>query len=86
MYTRAFGQMLAGTAAGNPSVIVRPITWQATLLDHHLVLLGTAFATIQVLLGLGIAIRPTTRLAPVLGADQPTAAGPSLSGSSPART
>jgi len=63
MYTKAFGQMLAGTAAGNPSVIAGPITWQAGLLDHHQVLLNTAFATIQLLLGLGIAIRPTTRLA-----------------------
>jgi len=63
MYTKAFGQMLAGTAAGNPAAIARPITWQASLLDHHLVLLNTVFATIQLLLGLGIAIRPTARLA-----------------------
>jgi hypothetical protein len=63
MYTKAFGQMLAGTAAGNPSVIARPITWQAGLVGHHLVLLNTIFATIQLLLGLGIAIRPTARLA-----------------------
>jgi hypothetical protein len=63
MYTRTFGQMLAGTADGNPAVIARPITWQAGLVEHHLVLLNTIFATIQVLLGLGIAIRPTARLA-----------------------
>jgi len=63
MYTKAFGQMLAGTAAGNPSVIARPITWEANLLSHHLLLLNTVFASIQLLLGLGIAIRPTVRLA-----------------------
>jgi hypothetical protein len=63
MYTKAFGQMLAGTAAGNPSVIARPITWDATLVEHHLVLINTIFATIQLLLGLGIAFRPTVRLA-----------------------
>ncbi len=63
MYTKAFGQMLAGTASGNPSVIARPITWEAGLLNHHLVLLDTAFATIQLLIGLGIAIRPTARVA-----------------------
>jgi len=63
MYTKAFGQMLAGTAAGNPSVIARPINWDATLVEHHLVLLNTIFATIQLLLGLGIAFRPTVRLA-----------------------
>ena len=63
MYTKAFGQMLAATAPGNPSVIARPISWDATLVEHHLVLLNTIFATIQLLLGLGIAFRPTVRIA-----------------------
>ena len=63
MYTKAFGQMLAATAPGNPSVIARPISWDATLVEHHLVLLNTTFATIQLLLGLGIAFRPTVRIA-----------------------
>jgi hypothetical protein len=63
MFTKAFGQMLAGTAPGNPPVIARPITWDATLVEHHLVLLNTVFATIQLLLGLGIAFRPTVRAA-----------------------
>jgi hypothetical protein len=63
MYTKAFGQMLAAGAAGNPAVIARPITWDATLVEHHLVLLNTLFATSQLLLGIGIAFRPTVRLA-----------------------
>jgi hypothetical protein len=63
MYTKAFSRMLAGTAAGNPGVVARPIVWQAGLLEHHLALANTVFATIQLLLGLGIAFRPTTRLA-----------------------
>ncbi len=63
MFTKAFGQMLGSTAAGNPSLVARPITWDATLVEHHLVLLNTIFATIQLLLGLGIAFRPTVRLA-----------------------
>lgn len=63
MFTRAFSQMLAGSADGNPSVIARPIGWDATLVGHHLVLLNAVFATIQLLLGLGIAFRPTLRLA-----------------------
>jgi hypothetical protein len=63
MYTKAFGQVLAATAPGNPSVIARPITWDATLVEHHLVLTNTIFATIQLLLGLGIAFRPTVRWA-----------------------
>jgi hypothetical protein len=63
MYTKAFAQMLGKTADGNPSVIARPIAWDATLVGHHLVLLNTVFATIQLLLGLGIAFRPTVRAA-----------------------
>jgi hypothetical protein len=63
MYTKAFAQLLGGTADGNPSVIARPITWDATLVGHHLVLLNTIFATVQLLLGLGIAFRPTVRVA-----------------------
>src|SRR5580704_3320405 len=63
MFTRAFGQMLAATAPGNPGVIARPITWDATLIEHHAAALNAAFATIQLLLGLGIALRPLTRFA-----------------------
>jgi hypothetical protein len=61
MYTRAFTQMLASSAAGNPSFIARPITWDANLVQGHLAPLNTTFATVQLLLGLGIAIRPTVR-------------------------
>jgi hypothetical protein len=63
MFSRGFGQMLAGTASGNPGVVSRPITWNATFLQHHAVLLNAVFATIQLLLGIGIAWRPTVRLA-----------------------
>ena len=63
MFSKAFGQMIAGTAAGNPSVIARPITWDANLVEHHLVLVNTIFATVQLLIGLGIACRPTVRFA-----------------------
>jgi hypothetical protein len=63
MYSKGFAQMIGGTAAGNPSVIARPITWNATLVEHHVALLNTTFATIQLLIGLGIAFRPTMRAA-----------------------
>ena len=63
MYTGAFGQLIGGTAAGNPGVIARPISWDAALVEQHLVLLNTLFATCQLLLGLGIAYRPTIRAA-----------------------
>jgi hypothetical protein len=73
MYSRAFGQMLAATAAGNPGVIAGPITWNAALVEQHGVLLNTVFATTQLLLALGIAFRPATRFA--LGASIAWAAG-----------
>jgi hypothetical protein len=63
MYTKAFAATLTVNAPGNPSVIARPIIWDGTLIAHHLVLFNTVFATIQLLLGLGIAFRPTVRLA-----------------------
>ncbi|HTX28919.1 MAG TPA: hypothetical protein VME19_18105 [Streptosporangiaceae bacterium] len=63
MFSKAFSQMLAGTASGSPGVVASPITWDATLVEHHAVLLNTIFATIQLLLGIGIAWRRTVRLA-----------------------
>jgi hypothetical protein len=63
MFTKAFGQMLAGTAAGNPGFIARPITWSAGIVEHHPVSTNTAFATIQLLLALGIAWRPAMKAA-----------------------
>jgi hypothetical protein len=63
MFTKAFGQMLAASAQGNPGVIASTITWDARLVEQHTLVLNTLFATIQLLLALGIAWRPTTRLA-----------------------
>ena len=63
MYSTMFGDMIGDSATGNPGVIANPITWNAGLVAHHLVLLNTLFATIQLLLGLGIAYRPTVRVA-----------------------
>jgi hypothetical protein len=63
MFTKAFGQMLAATAAGNPGVIGRPITWSAGIIEHHPVPANAAFATIQLALALGIAWRPTVKIA-----------------------
>jgi len=63
MFSKGFSDMLAGTASGNPGVVASPITWDATLVEHHLVLLNSVFATIQLLIGIGIAWRPTVRVA-----------------------
>ena len=45
MFTKAFGQMLAGTADGNPAVIADPITWAARIVVDHPGRFGS-FATI----------------------------------------
>jgi hypothetical protein len=63
MFTKAFGQMLAASAPGNPAVIAGPITWAAGIVQHHPVGTNAAFATIQLLLGLGIAWRPAVKAA-----------------------
>jgi hypothetical protein len=63
MFTKAFAQMLGGTSAGNPAVIADPITWSARLIGNHVVVMNAIFATIQLLIGLGIAWRPTVRIA-----------------------
>jgi len=63
MFTKAFGQMIGSTSSGNPGVVAHPINWNANLVEHHLVLANAIFATIQLLIGLGIAWRPTVRLA-----------------------
>ncbi len=73
MFTRAFPQMLAGAARGNPALVADPMRWSGRLIDHHVVVMNAAFAFIQVVLGLGIAWRPTAKIA--LGASIAWAAG-----------
>ena len=63
MFGHGFGRMLAASAAGNPAIVARPVSWSAAFIDHHVAALNAIFAAIQVLLGLGIAWRPTRRLA-----------------------
>jgi hypothetical protein len=62
-FTKAFAQMLGASAAGNPAVIADPITWSARLIGDHVMVMNAIFATTQLLLGLGIAWRPTVRIA-----------------------
>ena len=63
MFTKGFAQLLAGTAPGNPAFIADPINWAARIISEHGTSANAAFAIIQLLLGLGIALRPTTRIA-----------------------
>lgn len=63
MFTKAFAQTLAASAQGNPPVLAGPITWSAGIIGHHPVAANTGFATIQLLLALGIAWRPAVKIA-----------------------
>ncbi len=63
MFSRAFAQLLAATAAGNPAPVADPITWSARLIGQHAVLTNASFAAIQLLIGAGIMWRPTVKLA-----------------------
>jgi hypothetical protein len=63
MFGRGFPHMLAASAAGNPAVVARPITWSAGIIGHRVVALNAAFASVQLALGLGIAWRSTVRIA-----------------------
>ena len=61
--SKGFGGMLAGMAGGNPGVVAKTITWNASIVDHHAVATNAGFALVQVLIGFGIAWRRTTKVA-----------------------
>jgi hypothetical protein len=64
MFTKAFGHdVLAASAAGDPTVVAAPITAVAHLVARHAAGANTGFALTQILLGLGIAFRPTVKAA-----------------------
>ena len=63
MFTKDFAQMIIyPTIDGNPQVIASPMNWAHTIILNHPVGTNTAFALIQLLLGLAIAFRPTAKL------------------------
>lgn len=67
MFTQAFPrEIIRPTAAGNPGWVRGPIEWSATLMSHHLILLNGAFATVQLLIALGLLWRRTRKPALVL--------------------
>jgi hypothetical protein len=63
MFTPSFARTLGATAHGNPAVVAGPIAWSAKLIEQHAVVADGAFAAVQLLIGLGIAWRPTVKLA-----------------------
>jgi hypothetical protein len=63
MFTRAFAGTLAASADGNPALVADPVIWSAHLIEHHAVAMNSAFAAVQLLLAIGIAWRPTVKIA-----------------------
>jgi hypothetical protein len=64
MFTRGFvTDVIQSTAAGNPAFVARPVTWSAGLMLHHIVVANAIFATLQLLLAVGLLWRPAVRLA-----------------------
>jgi hypothetical protein len=66
-------QIIEPTAAGQPEFVAGPVGWGADLIAAHPVAWDVPFATIQVLLGLGLLVPRTARLA--LAASLPWALG-----------
>jgi hypothetical protein len=63
MFSRGFARTVAQAAEGNPALVSGPVTWTSSLIGARGALATIAIAVGEVLLGLGIAWRPTVRLA-----------------------
>lgn len=64
MFTQDFALMtLKPVGEGAPGWVASPVDWTATLVQHHPVPLNTAFALVQIALGVGIAWRSTVKAA-----------------------
>jgi hypothetical protein len=73
MFGQGFSHMLAASAAGNPAFIADPITWSARLIAGHPTWTNAVFASVQLFIAVGIAWRPTVKVA--LAASIPWALG-----------
>src|SRR6266699_3842161 len=58
---KAFAGMLAAAAAGNPGWAAAPVLWAAHLAGRGPALANAGFATVQLLIALAIAGRPTVK-------------------------
>lgn len=61
MYSRAFAQMLAAGAAGQPGWLHDSVLWGARMANGNLAVWNTLFALTQVLIGLGLLYRPAVK-------------------------
>ncbi len=67
MFTKAFAtDVLAGVGQGQPAFVSHPVTAMAQFLTPHIAFWNAIFATIQVLIGVGLLIRRTVKPALVV--------------------
>lgn len=59
--SKGFSGMMAGLATGNPGWIARTITWNASVVDHHPVLINSFFALAQFGIGFGLVWKRTCK-------------------------
>jgi hypothetical protein len=64
MFTTAFpSEVIASTAAGNPDWIASPVHWSAQLIASNVLLYNALFATVQLVIALGLLFTATVRIA-----------------------
>lgn len=62
MFSKALlTQVITPVSVGQPAGVKSSIVWSVHMMGHHLVLYNAIFATIQVLIGLGLLVRRTVR-------------------------
>ena len=66
MYSRGFVAMLKSAAAGQPGWVHASVIWGADIAARDLTVWNSAFATVQVLIGIGLLYRPAVKPALVL--------------------
>jgi hypothetical protein len=64
MFTRGFATQVIGAAGqGQPEFVEVPVHWVSTVIAAHPVAWNVPFAGLQLLLGVGLLVRPTARIA-----------------------
>ena len=64
MFTRGFAtQVIAGVGQGEPGFVSAPVHWVSTVIAAHPVAWNIPFAGVQLLLGAGLLVRSTARIA-----------------------
>ena len=56
-------QAIQPAAASSPNVVADSVNWAAQIMLRHIAIYNAIFATIQLLIAIGILVRPTVRLA-----------------------